>query len=50
MQVDNDRKQEWLTMVATQRLRSMIVALRAEARTLPLTTPRAPVGEQWSWN
>jgi Lon protease-like protein len=50
MQVDNDRKQEWLTMVATQRLRSMIVALRAEARTLPLTTPRAPAGEQWSWN
>ncbi len=50
MQVDNDRKQAWLTMTATQRLRSMIVALRAEARTLPLTTPRTPVGEQWSWN
>lgn len=50
MQVDNDRKQEWLTMSATQRLRSMIAALRAEACTLPLTAPRAPVGEQWSWN
>jgi Lon protease-like protein len=50
IQVDNDRKQELLTMSTTQRLRSMIVSLRAEARTLPLTTPRAPAGEQWSWN
>jgi hypothetical protein len=51
MQVDDDRKQAWLTaMSATQRLRSMIVSLRAEARTLPLTTPRVSTGEQWSWN
>ena len=50
IQVDNDRKQELLRMSTTQRLRSMIVSLRAEARTLPLTTPRAPAGEQWSWN
>jgi hypothetical protein len=32
------------------RLNALIVALRAETRTLPLTTPRAPAGAQWSWN
>ncbi|MEY2844993.1 MAG: hypothetical protein RL076_539 [Chloroflexota bacterium] len=50
MQVDNERKQLWLESSAAQRLRSMIIALRAERNTLPLVAPPTPFRVPWSWN
>lgn len=50
MHVDHTHKQLWLEGNATQRLRSMITALRAERNTLPLHAPPTAYRVPWSWN